>query len=343
VVSLLANYWAEHGSTITVITVTGVGDDFYKLHPTIKRVGLDLASFSRSPVHAALRNFVRARRLRSALRESGATAILSFVERTNVIASLASVGVGKQLVVAERTDPREHRIGLLWRLLRRLAYRIADHVVVQTPAVEEWAKQWLPARKVHVIPNPVHSNELSPARPAEKRIPEIMAMGRFTFEKGFDLLLRGFASVAKDFPGWRLTLVGEGPLRGSLKELSADLGVAERVFMPGNVPNPERLLAEAAIFVLPSRFEGFPNALLEAMANGCAVIAADCPSGPRYIVRDGENGLLAATENADSLASAMARLMADTTLRAHLGERAICVREDFALTRIVTLWEQILR
>ena len=167
-------------------------------------------------------------------------------------------------------------------------------------------------------------------------------MGRFTIEKGFDLLLRAFALVCKDFPEWRLTLLGEGPLRGSLEALSAELRLGSRVQMPGNIPDPQSRLEQAAIFVLPSRFEGFPNALLEAMAYGCAVIAADCPSGPRYIVRDGENGLLAKTENVTSIAGAMARLMTDRHLRARLGAQAIGVREEFALSRIVSLWEQVL-
>ena len=92
-------------------------------------------------------------------------------------------------------------------------------------------------------------------------------------------------------------------------------------------------------FVLSSRFEGFPNVLLEAMAMGCPVIATDCPSGPREIVRDGEDGLLVATEDARALAEALKRILNDVKLRRRLGESAVGVRERFSTDRIAGLWE----
>jgi glycosyltransferase involved in cell wall biosynthesis len=120
------------------------------------------------------------------------------------------------------------------------------------------------------------------------------------------------------------------------------LGIADAVSLPGIVQDPERWMAQCALFVLPSRYEGFPNALLEAMAMGCAVIAADCPSGPRELVLDGKNGLLVPPENVEALAAALKTLMGDIALRRRLGERAISVRQRFAREAIIERWETLI-
>jgi glycosyltransferase involved in cell wall biosynthesis len=109
----------------------------------------------------------------------------------------------------------------------------------------------------------------------------------------------------------------------------------------GNVQLPETFLRGADLFVLPSRFEGFPNALCEAMACGLPVIAADCPTGPREIIRPEVDGLLVATENPEALARAMARLMNDEKLRRELGRRAREITERFSLTEIDRCWERL--
>ena len=111
--------------------------------------------------------------------------------------------------------------------------------------------------------------------------------------------------------------------------------------MPGVVKDPERWMARCTFFVLPSRFEGFPNALLEAMAMGCPVIATDCDSGPRDIVRDGMDGLLVPVEDVEALAGAMRRLASDEALRRRLGDAAQSVRVRYAKKKIVQQWREI--
>src|SRR5690606_3578792 len=112
----------------------------------------------------------------------------------------------------------------------------------------------------------------------------LIAMGRLSPEKGFDLLIRAVALLRRQHPGCSLTILGDGPEREPLEGLAEELGVAEAVSFGGQVRDPAAHLVRGDIFVLPSRFEGFPNALLEAMACGLAVVAADCPSGPRQLV-----------------------------------------------------------
>ena len=112
--------------------------------------------------------------------------------------------------------------------------------------------------------------------------------------------------------------------------------------MPGVVQDPENWMASAAVFVLPSRYEGFPNVLLEAMAMGCAVIAADCDSGPREIVRNGVDGLLVPVEDVEALAGALNKLLEDANLRSRLSSAALSVRERYAKEPILKRWELLM-
>ena len=222
-----------------------------------------------------------------------------------------------------------------------MLYPFADTVVVQTDSVAAWARRFLPDRKVQVIPNFVPA--LPPATSTDQRNSnELLAVGRLSRVKGFDLLLRAFEVSGLNGTGVRLTILGEGPERASLESLAGELGIAEAVSLPGIVQDPERWMAQCALFVLPSRYEGFPNALLEAMAMGCAVVAADCPSGPRELVLDGENGLLVPPENVEALAAALKALMGDAGLRQRLGERAVFVRQRFAREAIIGRWESLI-
>ena len=167
-------------------------------------------------------------------------------------------------------------------------------------------------------------------------------MGRLTYQKGFDVLLRAFATIAKKHPGWQLLILGEGEMRPELERLRDDLELTNRALMPGLYNPPFPLLKQSQLFVLSSRYEGFGNALIEAMGCGVAVISTDCPSGPAEIIRDGENGLLVPTEDVEALATAMDRLMTDEAERNRLAARAIEVKERFSLERTLDSWESLL-
>jgi glycosyltransferase involved in cell wall biosynthesis len=172
--------------------------------------------------------------------------------------------------------------------------------------------------------------------------PMIVAMGRLGQEKGFDILLQAFARLKDHFPEWTLTILGEGPLRNELENLKEQLDLNDRVHMPGIIKNPQEILQQADLFVLSSRYEGFPNALCEAMACGTAVIATDCPYGVREIVQGGVNGILIPSEDVYALTASMEQLMSDEAKRRQLGSHAKEITEWFHIEKVMGMWEEVL-
>lgn len=339
VLSLLANALAAEGHVITLITLADRARDFFPIDPAIHRVGLAVQSMSGGLLDALRNNIGRIRRLRSALRGSDPEVLIAFCDQANVLALLASRGLPCRVIVSERTDPSRHDIGRLWSSLRRLVYPWADTVVVQTDAVAAWLCREIPRARVTVIPNPVLPPSVTkPANSAQSTPPVIIGMGRLSHEKGFDRLLGAFATVSPTFPNWRLQLLGDGPLREALQSEAERLGIAARVSFLGNVAEPAGHLAAAELFVLPSRYEGFPNALLEAMAAGLPVLAFDCPSGPAAIIRPNVDGVLVPADDVPALQEQMAKLMADAGERQRLGRAAIEVLDRFGLPNLLKQW-----
>jgi len=340
VISEMANWWAALGHEVAVLTMESARLDHYRLHPRVKRMTIDW-QLPRTRLHIPLQYVKHQFMLRNAVLGYMPDVLISFIDKTNVRMLFALSGAPIPLIVSERIDPRYHYIGCSWDLARRLLYPFSDALVVQTKSVTAWANRVVPRSRVKVIPNFVRAMP-EPNEAAREATPLIVSVGRLDRQKGHDVLIHAFARSGASQKGWQLVILGEGPERSSLEELASRLGIGHAVLMPGVVREPADWLHKAKIFVLPSRYEGFPNALLEAMACGCAVIAADCPSGPADIVRDNENGLLVPREDVLALSAAMGRLMEDEALRARLGQQALAVRSHFSQANIMAQWENLI-
>jgi GalNAc-alpha-(1->4)-GalNAc-alpha-(1->3)-diNAcBac-PP-undecaprenol alpha-1,4-N-acetyl-D-galactosaminyltransferase len=340
----LANAWAAYGHEVTLVTTFSMGgEDFYSLHARVVRVRLtDITGISSRSLRSQWARFLALRRL---LAEQRPDVAIAFMEHTAVVTLMAAFGLDLRVIACERTDPTQHSIGRLWRWLRQWSYPRAAAVTVQTDAVKESFGRMITGISLKVVPNPVPVELMArPARPGgdTQGRRRIVAMGRLGPEKGFDMLIEAFASVASQNAEWDLWIWGEGTERGPLEARVASSGLTGRVFMPGQTRSPWNELEKAEFVVLSSRFEGLPNVMLEAMALGRAVVAFDCPSGPRELSREGRDAVLVPKNDVGALAGAMGRLMVDEGERRRIGQAALSVCERYSLESVLTIWDDVL-
>ena len=343
VLSDLANAWVERGHSVTLVSVYAFesGKDFFSLDPRVRRIRLadsiDLARPSSGW-------WGRLLLLRRVLKEFRPKVAVAFMDKIAVTTLMATWGLGIPVIACERTNPAFHVIGRRWSLLRRLMYPLAGAVTVQTKTAGAGLNLKLPGLNLRVIPN-AFSTVLAARKPLKRgqgnRVPRLVAMGRLSREKGIDLLVEAFSLVAGRFPRWELWVWGEGAERQRLERQVASLGLAGRVFLPGNTAAPWDELQKADIFVLPSRYEGMPNSMLEAMALGRPVVAFHCQGVLQELTRGGKDAVLVPEEDVKALSAELARLMNDEAERSRLGEAALSVRERYSPDRILALWDEL--
>jgi glycosyltransferase involved in cell wall biosynthesis len=172
--------------------------------------------------------------------------------------------------------------------------------------------------------------------------PVLAAAGRLTGQKGFDLLIRAFAPIAREHPEWRLRIYGAGPLHASLQRLILEQGLHDNVFMMGATRHLGEALTEASVFALSSRFEGFGMVIVEAMSKGLPVVSFDCPQGPAEIIEHGRDGLLVPNGDVEAMTAALRELIADPQRRRAMGEAALTKAQAFSADAIGEQWESLL-
>jgi GalNAc-alpha-(1->4)-GalNAc-alpha-(1->3)-diNAcBac-PP-undecaprenol alpha-1,4-N-acetyl-D-galactosaminyltransferase len=325
VMSIIANYWAARGWQITILSFDdGSSSSFYDLDKRIeyRSLGID----NRDAYKFA--NFGRT-----------LNQVISFVNTTNIMTLLAAWSLKVPTIVSEHVYPALGGLSKIGQFLQKWTYRRAALITVQTHS----GLAFFPSSQGYetvVIPNPV---ALPDSDPIESQLytddRHLLAIGKLIPQKGFDLLIRAFSQICDRHPEWTLTILGEGEMRAELAQLCEQLQLDERVFLPGTVRNIDAHLRKADIFALPSRFEGFPVTLCEAMACGVPVIAADCLSGPREIIHNNIDGLLVVPDNVDALAVGLDILMSDPVKRQYFSHHAPRVIERFGVEPVMSIWD----
>ncbi len=337
----LASRLAQRGHQTTLITLDDGRSDRHDVDPSVLRRPLQVMAQSNHPIDKFLNTRHRLTAIRRAVADANPDVVLSFCDRTNILVLMALGRTAIPTVIAERSDPRQQHLGRMWEVLRKRTYHRADRIVALTQTSAE-ALGPLSQHPVVVIPSAVETPPQLSDRTEAETNQRILAIGRLEPEKGFDRLMRAFQSVAQTSPSWNLRILGEGSQRDQLLSLAEVLGIDDQLSMPGWVRPVWDELSAATIFALPSRHEGFPSALLEAMAAGVPSVAVDCESGPRSIVRHEIDGLL--VENSvEGLAGGIARLIDDTALREKLGRQGKSVTQRFNWEKMTDAYQQVLR
>lgn len=342
VVATLSKAWVERGFQVTIMpTFSGGGKCFYDLDERVRIIYLaslikDTASVKKIKRFIALRRFIKIQ---------APDVIISFLPNVNVAAILTTAFLNIPLVICERSNPFIRKSSFVWKLACAFTYPFASTLMVQT---QEVAKNYKNKRnlinELFVIANPL-PNEFLATQLTEKKTDRgkiILAVGRYAPEKQFDRLLKAIAHLNHEHADWILRIVGEGPERSHLEELISQLGLQNRVELPGVSKNVLLEMQKADIFCLTSKYEGFPNSLLEAMAVGLPCISFDCPSGPKEMTDHGKAALLIEPDNFEALVSNLDRLLKDKEERKKYAALAYDFsHKNYSLNTILTQWDNL--
>lgn len=355
VLTLKANYFAEHfGYDITIILTEGCDKPlFYKLSDKIKVINLNIGFEELWTCSFVKKIFVylkKQRQFKKALTKElmliCPDVTVSLLRRE--INFINDIPDGSRKIGELHINRANYRnfstqnVGIVKRLFAKYwSYNLVSHLrrldklVVLT---EKDREAWVELDNVVAIPDPL---SLSPQTVSPLTENRVVAVARYSHEKGIDLLLRAWAIAEKRASGWRLDVFGDGD-RTPYNQLIEDLHIdGSRCELHGRTDNVEAEYVNSSIFVLSSRFEGFGMVLTEAMACGLPVVSFDCPWGPRSIITDGADGLLVENGNVEALADGLTRLMGDADLRQTMAANGIKNVQRFSIEHISESWKEL--
>lgn len=304
VMANLVNYFFKEKYDVLLVTdVSGRENNAeYPIDKEIKRIviGEDYGN-------AIIKNWIRIKKLRKCMKEHDPDIVLSFMGSPNIRMLLSTIGLPCKKVVSVRNDPyKEYGTGLR-RCLMNGIYSLADGYVFQTDKVGAYFTKKINLHS-KVINNPVNESFFQTRWQGNEKT--IISVGRLEKQKNHVLLLKAFAKIYNSIPEYNLILYGDGALRDTLKQMTVELEIENRVIFAGEVTNVEDILARASLFILSSDFEGMPNALMEAMAVGIPCISTNCPiGGPEMLFSQQLSEFLVPCSDEKMLAEAMLRIL----------------------------------
>lgn len=287
----LANSFADSGHRVSIICLFKT-EVFFRVD---ERITVIWPNLNRAVTNKYLYAVKMVPYIRKNLKRQNASVVISFGDWFNSYTIIASKYLNLKVFITNRMGPNLY-LGKLLEFFNKRFYKSANGMIVQTNRAKEIMQEKYNLKNIFVIPNAVTPINVENIHPENR----IITVGRLSREKGHVVLLEAFSKLAnKD---WILDIVGDGLELSNLKEQSVELGLKDRVFFHGHVKDFQQLLSKASIFVLPSFYEGFPNALVEAMSVPLVCVSSNCIAGPAEIIDNGNNGFLFETGSSDSLA-----------------------------------------
>lgn len=343
-----ANYLAERGFDILIITTDQYGEDnFFSLSPKIRTIDIAInyeenngRSFGRKLFNYPLKQRRHKKRLRELLMQENADIVISMF--CNDASFLWKINDGSEKILEihfSRFKRLQYGRKGVWGWADRLRSRHDldvvkryDRFVVLT---QEDRGYWGNLSNMTVIPNAL---TFEPEECAELINKQVIAVGRYDYQKGFDELISAWALISTKYPDWKLCIFGNGELRKELQLLVYDLGLEKSLKLCSPVQNIGNEYKNSSVLVMSSRYEGLPMTLLEGQAFGLPIVSYACKCGPRDIITEGEDGFLVPVGDVKSLADRMTRLMADQELRKRMGRMSKINSTRFSEEKVMTQW-----
>ncbi len=355
VITLKVNYFAEVLGYETYIIITDGKEEkpYFKLSPLIHLINLNVNfnDLYGKPLGLRIVGYLKKQRiykykLSEYLKQLKADITISTLRREiNFITSIndGSKKIGEiHISKANYRDLKQEKIpnflqkilGKLW--MKQLISKLQklDQFVVLT---KEDQSLWAELKHIKVIPNPL---SFYPPKTSNCNTKKVIAVGRYTYEKGFDLLIHSWGKVFIKHPDWKLHIYGVGDKSELAKQVRSS-GLSKVCLLESAVPNIDEKYCESSIFVLSSRYEGFGMVIVEAMACGVPPVSFDCPCGPKHIIRNGEDGLLVENGNIEELAEKICYLIEHEDERKRMGKQARINSERFKIEHIAKQWENL--
>ncbi len=332
----LANHLSDFGHDVEVLTM---GDTVAAepLRESVKYVPLLL---NEEKHNFLVNNAKRLFRLSRYMKKQSVDAYVVMLPATTELMLRLSGLTKAPIIMSERADPKVYSKKTQKALIK--ACRKVDGVVFQTEEVRAWYEPYLKNVSHNIIPNAINPSFIRKPYEGEREM-VIVGAGRLSGQKNFSLLISSFARIAKKFPEYKLVIYGKGSLLEHLQNLAKEKGVGDRVEFPGYVPDMPERLEKASMFVLSSDYEGMPNALMEAMSLGIPCVSTDCGGGgARFLIEDGENGLLVPQNDEEKMAEAMEQILSDEAFAKKIGTNARELQETLAPEKIYGEWEKFI-
>lgn len=337
----MANYWARDENSVTIFTLEA-GESFYSLVPGVQHISLG-KKLPNGAFRKSWHLLCCSRNLYRHLRQFQPQVLVAFLDIAILLAIIVTRFLPTKVIVSERSNPYVRKTNRWLQPLNHKLYHSTDCLVLQTHRIAETFPTL--KNRITVVPNPVPPPPHQipdDSYPASLKAKTIVCIGRLNSLKQYDKVMRAFHQFTRDKADWKLIILGEGEERARLEHLRAELHLEEAVSLPGTTKNPQEVLARSSIFMLSSQFEGFPNALCEAMAVGLPSVATRCPYGPEEIIQHGQNGWLVPVDNPASWAEALETITSDISLYQKLGIGAKKIVRTYSIESVMQQWEQVL-
>lgn len=324
----LAEYMAEQGHKTTVLTFSE--EQFYTSKELVDVETLHIPTRFSSTVERYKYMFLRWKSVREYVKKHRPDMVISLMPHNAKYLVGLKRKIGFKLVTSERINPAVVERKAL--KLRKRIYRKSDGIIFQTQRARDFYPEEIREKGV-VIHNAVGNPYVYDVQKIQKRKPKISAMGRLTDQKDYGTLIRAFLPITEKYPAYTLEIYGQGPDENKLKTLTKELGIEKQVHFCGAHEDAILKIADSACYVMSSKYEGMPNALMEAMAVGLPCISTDCPNGPAELIQNEENGLLVPVGDVEALAAAMFTMIERKTLANKCGENAKHILETHSLEK----------
>ncbi|UWQ81881.1 glycosyltransferase (plasmid) [Leisingera sp. S132] len=334
VMALLAAHRAARGDEVHAAALSMPAEGSYFPYPDA--VALHPMQTAGAPARGAVQ-LHRMRHIRQVMDLVQPDLVVSFLTKVNVLTLSAALVRRCPVIISERNNPRTQRAHPAWQHAQSVLALRARTIVMLTEEGRRGLPPWL-RRQAVVIANPCVPSAQRPAGPCRR----LAAVGRLTYQKGFDLLLPAFARIRREWPQVRLTIYGEGPERPRLEAMVRQLGLQGAVFLPGVTRSPGEWLQQSDLLLVSSRYEGFCNVVAEATVCGLPVVSFDCDYGPRDLIRQNENGVLVPAGDVAALAAAASRIIGDPARQRAFRAAVQINRARLSPSRIFGQWDSII-